>query len=146
MVPSVDVARAAGVSQATVSRVLSGSPKVAPATRQRVLDALAETGYTPNLVARAMKTRRTGTIGVVVPSITNPFYPHLIEAVAAALAEARYRMILWTTEGAGETSAVETIRQGVVDGVECDQVRTDNQGGAAAMAQYLLGRAMTESG
>jgi LacI family transcriptional regulator len=170
MVTSVDVARAAGVSQATVSRVLSGSPKVAPATRQRVLAALAETGYTPNLVARAMKTRRTGTIGVVVATITNPFYPHLIEALATALGEANYRMILWTTEGAGETSALQAIRQGVVDGlvfttvtpesrplvealalgepvvlvnrgverVGCDQVRTDNVGGAVAMAAYLL--------
>lgn len=118
MVTSHDVARAAGVSQATVSRVLSGSPKVAPQTRERVLSALTATGYTPNLVARAMRTRRTGTIGVVVASITNPFYPELIEAVAGALSRADSRMILWIADGgAGEESALEAIRQQLVDGI-----------------------------
>lgn len=135
MVTSVDVARAAGVSQATVSRVLSGSPKVATATRQRVLAALAETGYTPNLVARAMKTRRTGTIGVVVATITNPFYPHLIEALAAALGDADFRMILWTSEGPGEASALEAIRQGVVDGLVFTTVTPESRPLAEALAR-----------
>ncbi|MPZ73914.1 MAG: LacI family DNA-binding transcriptional regulator, partial [Nitriliruptorales bacterium] len=117
MVTSHDVARAAGVSQATVSRVLSGSPRVAPKTRDRVLEALRQTGYTPNLVARAMRTRRTGTVGVVVASITNPFYPQVIEAVASQLAAAGSRMILWISEGTGDESALAAIRQGLVDGV-----------------------------
>ena len=117
MVTSHDVARAAGVSQATVSRVLSGSPNVSPATRDRVLEALRATGYTPNLVARAMRTRRTGTVGVVVASITNPFYPEVIEAVAEELASRDCRMILWISEGSGDESAMAAIRQGLVDGI-----------------------------
>ena len=60
---------------------------MSPSTRDRVLQALQDTGYTPNLVARAMRTRRTGTVGVVVASITNPFYPEVIEAVSEELAE-----------------------------------------------------------
>lgn len=117
MVTSRNVARTAGVSQATVSRVLQGSEKVTPETRRRVLDAMAETGYSPNMVARAMKTRRTGTIGVVVSRITNPFYPELLEVLSAELGAASQRMALWTSEGAGDAGALEAIRAGMVDGV-----------------------------
>ena len=60
-----DVAALAGVSHQTVSRVLNGHPSVLPATRQRVLDAIAELGYRPNRAARALVTRRTGTVGVL---------------------------------------------------------------------------------
>lgn len=117
MVTSRDVARAAGVSQATVSRVLQASDNVTEQTRQRVLRAVAETGYEPNVVARAMKTQRTGTIGVVVARITNPYYPQMIEALSAELASAQQRMVLWTSEGTGDASALEAIRQRMVDGV-----------------------------
>lgn len=117
MVNSRDVARVAGVSQASVSRVLRDSVNVAPQTRRRVLRALEETGYTPNVLAQAMKTQRTGTVGVVVASVTNPFYPQMLEAVGARLAAAGRRMILWDSEGPGEESAVEAIRQGLIDGV-----------------------------
>lgn len=117
MVTSRDVARTAGVSQATVSRVLQGSDKVSPATRERVLHAVVTTGYSLNGVARAMKTRRTGTIGVVVARITNPFYPEVLEALSAELATAGQRMVLWTSEGPGDVSALAAIREGMVDGV-----------------------------
>ncbi len=117
MVTSRDVARVAGVSQATVSRVLHGSDRVGDATRQRVLDALESTGYVPNAAARAMRTQRTGSIGVVVSRITNPFYPELLHALGARLREADLHMVLWDAGSAGEQSAVDAIRQRVVDGV-----------------------------
>ena len=117
MVTSRNVARAAGVSQATVSRVLQGSEKVSAATRERVLEAVISTGYSPNILARAMKTRRTGTIGVVVARITNPFYPEVLEALSVELAAAGQRMVLWTSEGPGDVSALEAIRAGMADGV-----------------------------
>lgn len=117
VVTSRDVAAAAGVSQATVSRVLLGSGKVTEATRKKVLEAMAKTGYAPNAVARAMKTQRTGTVGVVVARITNPYYPELIQAISSELALADQRMVLWTSEGAGDLSALQAIRQGMVDGV-----------------------------
>lgn len=117
MVTSRDVARVAGVSQATVSRVLHGSERVGDATRQRVLDALESTGYVPNAAARAMRTQRTGSIGVVVSRITNPFYPELLHALGARLREADLHMVLWDAGSAGEQSAVDAIRQRVVDGV-----------------------------
>lgn len=170
MVTSRDVARVAGVSQATVSRVLHDSPLVTGATRRLVVRALEETGYAPNALARAMKTHRTGTIGVVVARITNPFYPQLLEALGARLAAVDRRMILWDSEGPGEASAIEAIRQGLVDGLvftavtaesaplrealrhdaavvlvnrgvtgaACDQVTSDNVGGAGTVAGYFV--------
>ncbi|GIG40540.1 LacI family DNA-binding transcriptional regulator [Cellulomonas phragmiteti] len=63
-----DVAALAGVSHQTVSRVLNEHPSVRPATRERVLEAIATLGYRPNLAARALVTRRTGTLGVITPA------------------------------------------------------------------------------
>ncbi len=105
------------MSQATVSRVLSGSPKVHPGTRARVLAALDSTGYVPNQAARAMRTSRTGAIGVVVGRITNPFYPELLTALSRELHAAKQRMVLWDSEGPGAQAALDAIRQRVVDGL-----------------------------
>jgi LacI family transcriptional regulator len=127
MVTSRTVAQAAGVSQATVSRVLQGSEKVHPDTRQQVLDAMASTGYAPNILARAMKTNRTGTIGVVVSRITNPFYPEVLDALSKELGEAAQRMVLWTSEGPGDESALEAIRSGMVDGVIFTTVTSESK-------------------
>lgn len=78
MVTSRDVAQLAGVSQATVSRVLQERPNVREETRQKVQAALSSAGYVPNEHARAMRTGQTGVLGVVTGRITNPFYPELI--------------------------------------------------------------------
>jgi LacI family transcriptional regulator len=69
-----DVAALAGVSPMTVSRVVNGSPRVRADTRQRVLDAVAELGYVPNGLARGLSRQKTGTIGLVVPDIVDPFF------------------------------------------------------------------------
>ncbi|MET7395681.1 LacI family DNA-binding transcriptional regulator [Dactylosporangium sp. AC04546] len=74
-----DVARLAGVSTATVSRVLSGSPSVSPETRSRVNAAAAELGYRVNAAARALRRDRTSTVGIVVPELANPFFTALVE-------------------------------------------------------------------
>lgn len=72
-----DVAKVAGVSYATVSRALSGSPEIGPDTRDRILKLCAEMGYTPNSVARSMVMKRTNIIGLIVASIDNPFMSEL---------------------------------------------------------------------
>lgn len=126
MVTSRDVAEAAGVSQATVSRVLQDSDKVMPETRRRVLEAMERIGYTPNAPARAMKTRRTGSIGVVVAGVTNPFYPEVLDALNEQLAAAGQRMILWQSSGPADRTALDAIRQGLVDGVVFTTVTSES--------------------
>ena len=117
MTTSYDIARAAGVSQTTVSRVLHDHPRVKSGTRERVLRAMRELNYEPDGLARAMVSGKTGTIGVVVEDITNPFYPEIVEALCSKLSAAGFRMTLWNSGAAGEPAALEAIRQKLVDGV-----------------------------
>ena len=116
-VTSHDVARLAGVSQATVSRVLRQDPKVRPETRDRVLRVLAETRYEPNAAARAFRTRRSGAIGVVVARLSYQLYPAMLESIGARLAGLGQRMIVWDSEYGGDLPASQALRQGIVDGV-----------------------------
>jgi LacI family transcriptional regulator len=117
MVTSRDVAAAAGVSQATVSRVLADAATVSETTRARVLAAVEQVGYVPNLTARTMKTGRTGTVGVVVADLTNPFYPQLLEALGRALDAAGRRLSVWVADGPKNSAALQAIRERSVDGV-----------------------------
>ncbi len=117
MVTSRDVASAAGVSQATVSRTLSGAAGVSDEIRARVTQAAEELGYELNFAARAMRLKRSGTIGVVVDRVTNPFYPEIIESLSRTLDELDLRMILWDSQGAGEKGAIQAIGQKMVDGL-----------------------------
>ena len=89
-----DVARQAGVSYATVSRVLNdtGYP-VREATRQRVLQAAEAVGYTPNLLGRYLKTQKNDDIGVLLPNLTNPVYVELLTNIERALTGARYNLL-----------------------------------------------------
>lgn len=134
---SNDVARVAGVSQATVSRVLAGSAVVSEETRRRVLAAVDEVGYSPNLLARAMKTRRTQTVGVVVAQLSNPFYPEVLQALGAALESRSQRMVLWNTEAAGEAAALEAISAGLVDGL----IFTNGTSDSPALQEAVAARA-----
>ncbi len=80
-----DVATATGVSQSTVSRVLSGAPTVvpiAPETRERVLAAARRLGYRPNPLARGLRGSRTMLLGVIVREITDPFFAGAVDAVS----------------------------------------------------------------
>lgn len=116
-ITSREVARLAGVSQATVSRVLHDHPGVRPEVRARVQRVLAETRYQPNAMARAMKTSLTGSVGVVVARLSNPLYPAMLQVIGAALARAGLRMVVWDSEHGGEGPAQVALRQGIVDGV-----------------------------
>ena len=116
-ITSREVARLAGVSQATVSRVLHEHPGVRPAIRERVKRVLEQTRYQPNAMARAMKTSQTGSVGVVVARLSNPLYPAMLQVIGAALARSGLRMIVWDSEHGGEQPAAIALRQGIVDGV-----------------------------
>jgi len=87
-----DVAREAGVGVGTVSRVLSGSPRVAAATRQRVLATIERLGYAPVLAARALRTGRTHVLRAVVPLFQRHFYAEVLRGIERALAGSGYSL------------------------------------------------------
>jgi len=93
--PSIqDVARRAGVSASTVSRVLNARPDVAASTRERVLHAIADLDYHPNAQAVGLSCRRTGVVGLVVPDVITPFCTSVINSVQNQLRERGYWMLL----------------------------------------------------
>jgi DNA-binding LacI/PurR family transcriptional regulator len=114
-----EVARQARVSTATVSRVLNGSGPVAEATRRRVTQAVTELAYEPNAVARSLVSAATHTIGILLPDISNPFFPELVKGVQLLADDRRYTLLLLNTEGDAtrEASALSTLRGKRVDGV-----------------------------
>ena len=83
-----DVARLAAVSTSTVSAVINEAVPVSPKRRQRVLEAMNALDYQPDAIARGLKTGRTLVIGVVLPDITNAFYPELFRGIQDAAREA----------------------------------------------------------
>ncbi|MEV0277335.1 LacI family DNA-binding transcriptional regulator [Streptomyces sp. NPDC050610] len=89
-----DVAGRAGVSAATVSRVLNDHPSVRPDTRTRVLAAVAELGYRPNAVARSLRTDQTRTLGLVISDVLNPFFTELARSVEDAARALGYSVII----------------------------------------------------
>jgi LacI family repressor for deo operon, udp, cdd, tsx, nupC, and nupG len=92
-----DVARDAGVSTATVSRVLSAPELVAEATRARVMASVESLGYQPNFAAKSLRTLRTEKILVTVPDISNPFFSQVIRGVEEAARTAGYSVLLGDT-------------------------------------------------
>ncbi len=93
-----DIAKAAGVTAATVSHVLSGKRPVSEATRNKVMKYVEEMGYRPNLVARSLIMRQTHTIGFVVPTMANPFYAEVIEAIERISHRAGFRTLVTNTQ------------------------------------------------
>src|SRR5258708_9316607 len=91
-----DVARLAGVDPSTVSRVLRNEwvDVVRPETRDRIVKAAAELGYRPNAVAAGLRTKRTNTLGLIVPDLDNLGFADVSHGVQAASAEARYLVLL----------------------------------------------------
>ncbi len=89
-----DVARAAGVSTATVSRCLNEKEKVSKSTLSKVMEAVEKLGYTPNFNARAMAARRSNTIGAIIPTMENAIFARGIQAFQVALHEKGYNLLV----------------------------------------------------
>jgi len=113
-----DVARAAGVSVASVSRALNGHESVTDATRQRILAAAGQLRYVPHAAARSLITRRTDTIGVLLPDLHGEFFSELIRGIDAG-ARASGRHLLISSSHGSEAEAAQALRmlQGRVDGL-----------------------------
>jgi len=93
-----DVAKAAGVSTATVSRVLAKNAPIKPETRDRVLKAVADLNYRPNLIARSLRVQKSAKIGLVVSDIRNPFFTAIGRAVEDAAHEQGYSVLMCNTD------------------------------------------------
>jgi LacI family transcriptional regulator len=114
-----DVAKEADVSIATVSRVLNGKDRVAPATRQKVEKAMKRLDFRPNRQARALGLRKTNTVGLVLPDLHGEFFSELIRGVDTAARQANLNVIVTRAIGAEEEKAIteELLGSGAVDGL-----------------------------
>ena len=115
---SADVARLAGVSRATVSAVVNGNKFVTSSTRERVLRAIARLAYRPDAIARSLRTSRTNTVGLILPSIESPFWPPVARAAEQDLRQNGYRLYVANTDeiSADSDSAIEMFLGTRVDG------------------------------
>ncbi|NRF69786.1 LacI family DNA-binding transcriptional regulator [Aquincola sp. S2] len=113
------VAEAAGVSLATASYSLNNGGSVGQETRDRVIAVAEQLGYRPNLAAKAMRTGRTGTLGFVLPDLTNPFFPLLAQTVIHAARGEGYGVFLTDSQGSKEAEAqsIDALVRRGVDGV-----------------------------
>ena len=117
-----EVASKAGVSRATVSRVVNGSPKVSPTIRGNVEAAIAALGYVPNRAARSLVTKRSGSIAVVIAEpagrlFTDPFFPRLLRGISTALSAKDLQLVLLMPASPAETErTADYLAAGHVDG------------------------------
>jgi DNA-binding LacI/PurR family transcriptional regulator len=134
-VSMADVAARAGVSGQTVSRVVNASPRVDPETRGRVEAAMAELGYRPHRAARALRTGRTHTIGLVVSTLATVGNSRMLQAVADAASARGYALTVVTLAADDVASAFERLADQGVDGAIVLNEATERVRGAATLGR-----------
>ena len=114
-----DVAREANVSMATVSRVVNGNPNVKPATRKKVLEVIDRLDYRPNAVARGLASKKTTTVGVIIPDVSNMFFASLARGIDDVATMYKYNIILANSDGNDqkEVNVLNNLLAKQVDGV-----------------------------
>lgn len=114
-----DVAREASVSMATVSRVVNGNPNVKPATRKKVLDVIDRLDYRPNAVARGLASKKTTTVGVIIPDVSNVYFSSLARGIDDVATMYKYNIILANSDGSDEkeVNVLNTLLAKQVDGI-----------------------------
>lgn len=114
-----DVAKEAGVSIATVSRVLNDVDVVNEETKKKVLEAINKLGYRPNIVARSLKTQKTRTIGIIIPDISSQFYPEIVRGAEDVANIYNYNIMLCNTDldPEKEIEYLRVLKEKMVDGV-----------------------------
>ncbi|WP_019636088.1 catabolite control protein A [Paenibacillus fonticola] len=114
-----DVAREAGVSMATVSRVVNNNPNVKPQTRKKVYEAIERLGYRPNAVARGLASKKTTTVGVVIPDISNSIFAEIARGIEDIANMYHYNIILCNADKKKEKEirVINTLLEKQVDGL-----------------------------
>lgn len=114
-----DVAREAGVSMATVSRVVNNNPNVKPQTRKKVFEAIERLGYRPNAVARGLASKKTTTVGVVIPDISNSIFAEVARGIEDIANMYHYNIILSNADKKKEKEirVINTLLEKQVDGL-----------------------------
>jgi len=113
-----DVAKLAGVHPSTVSRVINNDSRISEKTKEKVLLIINKLGYTPNAIARGLKTKRTYTLGMLIPDITNPFFAEIARGVEDAASKNNFNVILCNTDDKlkKERTYLQILRGKRVDG------------------------------
>ncbi|NYT36034.1 LacI family transcriptional regulator [Allopusillimonas soli] len=146
---SQDIARLAGVSQSTVSRVIRRLPNVDDKTREHVLSVIAQHGYAPSAAARSMKTRSNGSVAVVVADLANPLYPTLLHLLVGELAQRGLRTTVWETPGQLDAVTAQAIAESAVDGVifatAIDATLLHHEAIAVSKPAILMNRSLSTS-
>ncbi len=114
-----DIAKESGVSTATVSRVLNDKPDVSDDTKKRINEVIDRLGYNPNGIARGLVLKKTNTIGLIIPDISNPFFPEVTKGVEDRARELDYSIIFCNTDNhqEREQEAVNLMINKHVDGI-----------------------------
>src|SRR5690625_4528053 len=114
-----DVAREANVSMATVSRVVNGNPNVKPTTRKKVLATIERLGYRPNAVARGLASKKTTTVGAIIPDISSIFIAELARGIEDIATMYKYNIILsnYDQNKNKELQLINTMLEKQVDGI-----------------------------
>ena len=114
-----DVAREANVSMATVSRVVNGNPNVKPSTRKKVLETIERLGYRPNAVARGLASKKTTTVGAIIPDISSTFFSELTRGIEDIATMYKYNIILSNSDQNKEKELhlINTMLEKQVDGI-----------------------------
>ncbi|MGB9779554.1 LacI family DNA-binding transcriptional regulator [Caldanaerobacter sp.] len=115
-----DIARLANVSVTTVSRVINNKPEgVSEETRQKILKLVRELGYQPNAIARGLVTKKTKTIGLIIPDISNPFFPDIARGVEDSAHIYGYNVFLCNTDDnlEKESEYIKALKEKYVDGI-----------------------------
>lgn len=121
----VDIARLAGVSKSTVSRVLTDAPNISADARERVQEAVRHTGYRPNHLARSLRSGRTGIVGLVIPDIANPFWADVARGAQDAASDHGTSILIFSSDWNPEREArhFRALVQARVDGAIINPVR-----------------------
>ena len=115
-----EIARLADVSTATVSMILNKKDQnISPSTREKILSIAEEHNYIPNSAARSLVTRKTNTIGLILPDITNPFFPEIARGAEDKASEERYSIIFCNTDDSlkREEKYIKILTERMVDGI-----------------------------